>query len=82
MDFWTAFFANLPATILAAATFLGVVLNWLKTAKVAENVQKIESATNSMQEKMLGSAKAEGIALGKIEERANPLPRNPHLGGA
>lgn len=81
MDFWTAFFANLPATILAAASFMGVILNWLKTVKVAEKVETIATETNGMKDALVDAAKKEGIAQGKLEVLTKPQPKNPYLGG-
>lgn len=82
MDFWTSFFANLPATILALGTLLGVIRNWRKTDQVAEHVKRIENNTDGLVEASNAASKAEGVVQGKIEERANPTPRNPYLGGA
>jgi hypothetical protein len=81
MDLLTAFIANLPATILAFASLLGVILNYLKTNKVAADVKTIEIATNSMKDALVTASRAEGLAAGKLEQSKLAPPRNPHLGG-
>ena len=78
-DFWTALFANLPATLFALASLVGVVLTHFKVkevkAEVVEvkyNVVTIEKATNSMQDALVKATGDAAFLEGKAAERKNP----------
>ncbi len=81
MDFWTAFFANLPATLLALGSLVGVILSHFKIRTVADNVTIIEKATNSMKDALVKATGEAAFLEGEKSQREKPQPRNPYLGG-
>lgn len=62
------FWSNLPATIAALASLIGVAISLRNGGKIDE----VHKTTNGMQAKMMKSAHIEGVAEGKAEEQANP----------
>jgi hypothetical protein len=63
---WIAVVAGIPA-ILAAVGNLFVIL---RTKRIAENVEKIEQQTNSMNSQMVRSAEIKGELVGKTKAEA------------
>lgn len=69
-------YATLVTAIAAAVTSL---MNSFRITKVADNVQVIEKATNSMKDALVAASKeaslAEGTAVGLAQGRAEGRPR-------
>ncbi len=79
-NFWTAFFANLPALVAslialvsAIAAFVQSLRNGEKAAVLAEKIEVVHRATNSIKDELVAStaraAHAEGLAEGTARER-------------
>lgn len=76
MDFWTALFANLPATLMALGSLIGVILSHMKLKEVKKDVRLIEIATNSMQTALVKATGDAAFLEGKAAERTNPEQRS------
>lgn len=68
------------ATLITAMTAAAIsLLNAVRLTKVANNVQVIEKATNSMKDALVAASKeaslAEGTAVGLAQGRAEERPR-------
>ncbi len=72
-DFWnSAFVANLPSTIFALGSLIGVILAHFKIKEVKADVKVIEKATNSMKDALVKATGDTRFLEGKAEERNNP----------
>lgn len=67
--FWTLFFATLPATLAALAALIVAIVNALKTNRIAEQVEVVHKATNSLTEKLVASTDKEAFARGMKAEK-------------
>jgi len=73
-EIWTAFFANLPATLIALGSLIGIILAHFKISGVENNVKIIEKATNSMKDALVQATHDAAFLQGKADERTNPEP--------
>lgn len=76
-QFWTAFWANLPALVASLIALLGAVgafvqtlRNAKQTSNLAIQVEEVHKATNGLVDKLVDKTATSSHAAGKIEGRA------------
>lgn len=71
MDFWTAFFANLPATIMALGSLVGVIISHYKGIDRDKKIEEVHGLVNGLAEVREKAAGNKGFDAGEAG-RANP----------